>query len=124
MKDSPYELQFGTAGKFPPAVQEERKQKKATGQNELAMYPFFVIYGTGRSRKAVKTVKKVVITKSISRFARNTQDCLENYRKLKNLGITVVFEKENISSADTTGELLLTILSTPAQDESHDILRR
>ena len=63
----------------------------------------------------------MVITKSISRFARNTQDCLENYRKLKNLGITVVFEKENISSADTTGELLLTILSSLAQDESRNI---
>ena len=42
----------------------------------------------------------VVITKSISRFARNTQDCLENYRKLKSLGVTVIFEKENINSAD------------------------
>lgn len=63
----------------------------------------------------------MVITKSISRFARNTQDCLENYRKLKNLGVTVVFEKENISSADTTGELLLTILSSLAQDESRNI---
>ena len=63
----------------------------------------------------------MIITKSISRFARNTQDCLENYRKLKNLGITVVFEKENISSADTTGELLLTILSSLAQDESRNI---
>ena len=63
----------------------------------------------------------MVITKSISRFARNTQDCLENYRKLKNLGITVVFEKETISSADTTGELLLTILSSLAQDESRNI---
>ncbi len=63
----------------------------------------------------------MVITKSISRFARNTQDCLENYRKLKNLGIIVVFEKENISSADTTGELLLTILSSLAQDESRNI---
>lgn len=63
----------------------------------------------------------MVITKSISRFARNTQDCLENYRKLKNLGITVVFEKENICSADTTGELLLTILSSLAQDESRNI---
>lgn len=63
----------------------------------------------------------MVITKSISRFARNTQDCLENYRKLKNLGITVVFEKENISSADTTGKLLLTILSSLAQDESRNI---
>ena len=63
----------------------------------------------------------VVITKSISRFARNTQDCLENYRKLKNLGVTVIFEKENINSSDTTGELLLTILSSLAQDESRNI---
>lgn len=63
----------------------------------------------------------VVITKSISRFARNTQDCLENYRKLKNLGVTLIFEKENINSADTTGELLLTILSSLAQDESRNI---
>ena len=63
----------------------------------------------------------MVITKSISRFARNTQDCLENYRKLKNLGITLIFEKENINSADTTGELLLTILSSLAQDESRNI---
>lgn len=63
----------------------------------------------------------MVITKSISRFARNTQDCLENYRKLKNLGIIVVFEKENITSTETTGELLLTILSSLAQDESRNI---
>lgn len=63
----------------------------------------------------------MVITKSISRFARNTQDCLENYRKLKNLGITLIFEKENINSSDTTGELLLTILSSLAQDESRNI---
>ena len=63
----------------------------------------------------------MVITKSISRFARNTQDCLENYRKLKNLGITVIFEKENIRSTETTGELLLTILSSLAQDESRNI---
>lgn len=63
----------------------------------------------------------MVITKSISRFARNTQDCLENYRKLKNLGVVVFFEKENISSDETTGELLLTILSSLAQDESRNI---
>ena len=63
----------------------------------------------------------MVITKSISRFARNTQDCLENYRKLKALGITLIFEKENINSDDTTGELLLTILSSLAQDESRNI---
>ena len=63
----------------------------------------------------------MVITKSISRFARNTQDCLENFRKLKNLGVILLFEKENISSADNTGELLLTILSSLAQDESRNI---
>ena len=57
----------------------------------------------------------LVITKSISRFARNTQDCLQYSRQLKNLGIGIVFEKENISTMDSTGELLFTILSSLAQ---------
>ena len=52
----------------------------------------------------------LVITKSISRFARNTQDCLMYSRKLKNLGIGIIFEKENINTLDSTGELLFTIL--------------
>ena len=60
----------------------------------------------------------LVVTKSISRFARNTQDCLEYSRKLKNLGIGIYFEKENINTLDATGELLFTILSSLAQDES------
>ena len=46
----------------------------------------------------------LVITKSISRFARNTQDCLSYARKLKNMGIGVFFEKEGINSLDGTGE--------------------
>lgn len=54
----------------------------------------------------------LVITKSISRFARNTQDCLAYSRKLKNLGIGIIFEKENINTLDSTGELLFTILSS------------
>lgn len=62
-----------------------------------------------------------VITKSISRFARNTQDCLMYSRKLKNLGIGIIFEKENINTLDSTGELLFTILSSLAQDESRNI---
>lgn len=62
-----------------------------------------------------------VITKSISRFARNTQDCLNYSRKLKNLGIGIKFEKENINTMDGTGELLFTILSSLAQDESRSI---
>ena len=63
----------------------------------------------------------LVITKSISRFARNTQDCLMYSRKLKNLGIGIIFEKENINTLDSTGEWLFTILSSLAQDESRNI---
>ncbi len=63
----------------------------------------------------------LVITKSISRFARNTQDCLEYSRKFKNLGIGIIFEKEHINTMDSTGELLFTILSSLAQDESRNI---
>ena len=62
-----------------------------------------------------------VLTKSISRFARNTADSLLYCRKLKNLGIEVVFEKEHISTMDQTGELMFTILSSLAQEESRNI---
>ena len=63
----------------------------------------------------------MVITKSISRFARNTQDCLQYSRKLKNLGIGIFFEKENINTLDAAGELLFTIMSSLAQEESRSI---
>ncbi len=63
----------------------------------------------------------LIIVKSISRFARNTQDCLFYARKLKNLGIGVFFEKENINTMDGAGELLFTILSSLAQEESRSI---
>ena len=62
-----------------------------------------------------------IITKSISRFARNTLDCLKNVRLLKDLGIGVLFEKENIDTLDSKGEVLLSILSSLAQDESRSI---
>lgn len=63
----------------------------------------------------------LIITKSISRFARNTLDCLNYVRKLKELGVGVFFEKENIDTLDNKGEVLLTILSSLAQDESRSI---
>ena len=63
----------------------------------------------------------VIITKSISRFARNTLDCLNYVRMLKELGIGIIFEKENINTLDAKGEVLLTILSSLAQDESRSI---
>ena len=63
----------------------------------------------------------MIVTKSISRFARNTQDCLKYTRMLKDLNVTVYFEKENIRTSDNTGELLFTILSSLAQEESRNI---
>ena len=63
----------------------------------------------------------MIITKSISRFARNTLDCLNYVRELKELGVGVIFEKENIDTLDAKGEVLLTILSSLAQDESRSI---
>ncbi|HEN0711919.1 TPA: recombinase family protein [Streptococcus agalactiae] len=62
-----------------------------------------------------------ILVKSISRFTRNTLDCIKYVRELKELGVGVTFEKENIDSLDSKGEVLLTILSSLAQDESRSI---
>ena len=63
----------------------------------------------------------MVITKSISRFARNTLDCLKYVRELKDKNIPVYFEKENINSMDSKGEVLLTIMASLAQQESQSL---
>ena len=63
----------------------------------------------------------MIITKSLSRFARNTVDCLETVRMLKGLGIGVFFEKENINTMDSKGEVLLTIMASLAQQESQSL---
>lgn len=63
----------------------------------------------------------LIITKSVSRFARNTVDSLTTIRKLKENGIEVYFEKEAIWTFDGKGELLLTIMSSLAQEESRSI---
>lgn len=60
----------------------------------------------------------MVITKSISRFARNTIDCLRYVRQLKEKNIAIIFEKENINTLEASGELLLTIMASLAQQES------
>lgn len=60
----------------------------------------------------------MIITKSISRFARNTIDCLKYVRKLKEKNIAIIFEKENINILEASGELLLTIMASLAQQES------
>ncbi len=63
----------------------------------------------------------LIVTKSVSRFARNTVDTLTTVRKLKDNGIEVFFEKENIYTLDAKGELLITIMSSLAQEESRSI---
>lgn len=63
----------------------------------------------------------IILVKSISRFARNTVDLLNTVRHLKELGIEVRFEKENINSLDEKGELMLTLLASIAQEESYSI---
>lgn len=60
----------------------------------------------------------LVITKSISRFARNTVTLLETVRELKDIGVDVFFEEQNIHTISSDGELMLTILSSYAQEES------
>lgn len=63
----------------------------------------------------------LIVTKSISRFARNTTDCLELVRKLLDLGIFIYFEKENINTMDSKGEVMLTIMASLAQQESQSL---
>ena len=68
-----------------------------------------------------KGMVDLVITKSISRFSRNTTDCLELVRKLLDLKVIVIFEKENINTGAMESELMLSILSSLAESESVSI---
>ncbi len=63
----------------------------------------------------------MILTKSISRFARNTVDCLNYIRMLKEMNIPVFFEKESINTMDAKGEVLLTIMASLAQQESESL---
>lgn len=85
------------------------------------------ISGTGRIKRMgfnrmVKDCEAgkidLIITKSISRFARNTADCLETVRFLKEIGVAVYFERENINTMDAEGEFVLSVMSSLAQEES------
>ena len=63
----------------------------------------------------------LILTKSVSRFARNTVDTLTTIRKLKERGVAVYFEEQSINTMDGKGELLITIMSSIAQEESRSI---
>lgn len=71
--------------------------------------------------KAKKGEVEYIITKSISRFARNTVDTLTTIRMLKSIGVGVWFEKEGIDTLDTKGEFVITLMSSLAQEESRSI---
>lgn len=85
--------------------------------------------GTSDNREAFKRLLAdcelgkidIILTKSISRFARNTVDLLETVRRLRDLGVEVRFEKEHINSLSGDGELMLSILASFAQEESRSI---
>lgn len=82
--------------------------------------------GTKESREQFQEMLKecrcgnidIILTKSISRFARNTVDLLNTVRELKSFGIAVYFEEQNINTLSSDGELMLTILASYAQEES------
>ncbi|MBQ7175019.1 MAG: recombinase family protein [Lachnospiraceae bacterium] len=63
----------------------------------------------------------LILTKSISRFSRNTADCLELVRKLNAMGVQILFEKENIYTGTAESELMLTLFASMAEAESHSI---
>jgi DNA invertase Pin-like site-specific DNA recombinase len=63
----------------------------------------------------------LILTKSVSRFARNTVDSLQTIRKLKEKNIGIIFEKEGVNTLEGSGELLITILSSQAQEESRNL---
>lgn len=62
-----------------------------------------------------------ILVKSVSRFARNAQDCIKAVRELKDLGVTVAFEKERINTAVMSNEMFLSMMSAFAQEESLSI---
>ena len=88
------------------------------------------ISGTGtRKRRGFKEMMAeceagnidIILTKSISRFSRNTVDLLETIRHLKSIGVEVLFEKEHVSTFSEDGEFLLTVLASFAQAESESL---
>lgn len=93
------------------------------------VYADEAITGTSNNRPEFKRLVKdcrsgkigLVLTKSISRFARNTVDLLETVRELKSIGVDVFFEEQNIHTMSGDGELMLTILASYAQEESRSV---
>ena len=104
--------------------------QKHPGWELVGIYADDGIYGTNTKKRdefnrliddCMAGRVDMVVTKSISRFARNTLDCLKYIRQLKEKNIAVFFEKENINTLDAKGEVLLTIMASLAQQESQSL---
>lgn len=103
--------------------------QKHPGWQYIGVYADEALTGTNDSRAEFQRMLTdcragkidMIITKSISRMARNTVTMLETVRELKSLNIDVYFEKENIHSLSEDGELMLTILASFAQEESRSV---
>ena len=96
----------------------------------VGVYSDFAISGTGIRKRdgfngLIEEAKAgkidIILTKSISRFARNTVDLLKTVRELKSIGVEIRFEKEKINSLSSDGELLLSLLAAFAQSESESM---
>ena len=95
----------------------------------VGIYSDEAITGTKSERKGFQQMLEdckdgkvdMIITKSISRFARNTVTLLETVRSLKLMGVDVFFEEQNIHTMSADGELMLTILASYAQEESRSV---
>lgn len=102
------------------------KIQKHPGWKYCGVYADEAITGTKDDRVQFQKLLKrcrngeinLILTKSISRFARNTLTLLETVRELKDLGVDVLFEEQNIHSISPDGELMLTVLASYAQEES------
>ena len=100
--------------------------QKQPGWKFCGIYADEAMTGTKENRKKFQEMLEecrkgnidLIITKSISRFARNTVTLLSTVRELKTLGVDVYFEEQNIHSMSGDGELMLTILASYAQEES------
>lgn len=100
--------------------------QRQSGWSYVGVYADEAVTGTKDNRPAFKRLladcrdRKIdlVLTKSISRFARNTVDLLETVRELKSIGVDVFFEEQNLHTMSGDGELMLAILASYAQEES------
>ena len=124
---------------YPERIQHQRSPTPATHSNKIMSNTAWTMAGifadkgiTGTSAKKREDFMRmirhcrqkkidVILTKSVSRFSRNTVDCLYYIRALKQLGIAVIFEKENINSLEEDSELRITLSGAFAQSESESI---